>query len=166
MLPCPLLIPAPESYPLRLATDFVFLCGASFRLFFLSPLRLRTIDSHHKNRKSLCVRLNFMAIASTILSLRRNQSSSVELLLGALDWERAATQYDHRAARHYAVLQAVDQVLLNVAAHAAAQQILFAGTDFALIPPRRPARRSFPKASPRRRMTRHLNQLTFAAFSN
>ena len=106
-----------------------------------------------------------MTIASAILSLRRNQSSSVELLLGALDWERAATQYDHRAARHYAVLQAIDQVLLNVAAHASAQQTFFADTDFALIPPKRPSRRSVFKPS-RRRIIGHLNQLTFEAFSN
>ena len=107
-----------------------------------------------------------MTIASAILSLRRNQSSSVELLLGALDWERAATQYDHRSARHYAVLQAIDQVLLNVAAHASTQQFLFAEADFALLPPRRPSRKSASKPFPRRRIARHFNQLTFATFSN
>lgn len=58
-----------------------------------------------------------MSIAAEILSLRRDQFSSVERLIAALAWERAAPE--HILLRRYAVTEAADVVLLNVAAHAA-----------------------------------------------
>ena len=58
-----------------------------------------------------------MSIATEILSLRRDQFSSVERLIAALEWERAAPE--HILLRRYAVTEAADVVLLNVAAHAA-----------------------------------------------
>jgi len=60
-----------------------------------------------------------MSIASEILRLRREQSSSVEMLIGAIAWEKSAQRADHRRARHCAVVQLADVVLTNVAVHAA-----------------------------------------------
>lgn len=60
-----------------------------------------------------------MRIASEILSLRRNRASSVETLLAALEWEKAAHDDEHILSRGYAVREAADLVLLNVAVHAA-----------------------------------------------
>ena len=59
-----------------------------------------------------------MSIATEILSLRQNQSSSVETLLAAIEWEKAAQHDEHILSRRYAVREAVDIVLLNVAVHA------------------------------------------------
>jgi len=53
-----------------------------------------------------------MSIAAEILSLRRNQQSSVKMLIAALDWQEAALDDVHILARGLAVLEA--------AAHAAA----------------------------------------------
>jgi hypothetical protein len=61
-----------------------------------------------------------MSIAAEILSLRRNQQSSVKMLIAALDWQEAALDDVHILGRGLAVLEAADAVLLNVAAHAAA----------------------------------------------
>ena len=58
-----------------------------------------------------------MSIATEILGLRRDQFSSVERLIAALEWERIA--HEHNLLRRYAVTEAADVVLLNVAAHAA-----------------------------------------------
>jgi len=60
-----------------------------------------------------------MSIATEILSLRREQTSSVKALLAALDWQKAAKDDQHILARGYAVDEAADIVLLNVAVHAA-----------------------------------------------
>jgi len=60
-----------------------------------------------------------MNTATEILSLRRDQYSSVKRLLAALDWQKAARDDEHILSRGYAVDQAADIVLLNVAAHAA-----------------------------------------------
>src|SRR5215468_3320964 len=60
-----------------------------------------------------------MSIATEILRLRQNQASSVETLLAALDWQKAAHTDEHILSRGYAVSEAADVVLLNVAAHAA-----------------------------------------------
>jgi len=57
------------------------------------------------------------SIAAEILSLRRDQTSSVSLLLGAIDWQRATTNDNFMLMRGHAVLQAIDLVLLNVAVH-------------------------------------------------
>lgn len=60
-----------------------------------------------------------MSITTEILNLRRDRSSSVAALLGAMEWE-CATEDDVRTlARGYDVLRIADLVLLNVAAHAA-----------------------------------------------
>jgi len=60
-----------------------------------------------------------MSIATEILSLRRDQSSSVATLIAAMEWESAAEDDVHMVSRGYAVMQAVDIVLLNVAVHTA-----------------------------------------------
>jgi hypothetical protein len=60
-----------------------------------------------------------MSIATEILSLRRNRSSSVELLLGAIEWARKAPVEYVVETRMFAALEAADLVLLNTAAHAA-----------------------------------------------
>jgi len=60
-----------------------------------------------------------MSIATNILNLRRDRSSSVETLLALIDWEHQAWTRNHKMSRHYAVEQAADVVLMNVAAHAA-----------------------------------------------
>ena len=59
-----------------------------------------------------------MSIATEILSLRRDQTSSVSLLLGAIEWQRATRNDSMVLMRGHAVVQAVDLVLLNVAVHA------------------------------------------------
>jgi len=59
-----------------------------------------------------------MSIATELLSLRRDQDSSVNLLLGAIAWEKTAQSPEHKMARHASVLQLADVVLLNVAVHA------------------------------------------------
>jgi len=60
-----------------------------------------------------------MSITTDILSLRRDRSSSVETLLALIGWEHQAWTRNHKMSRHYAVEQAADVVLMNVAAHAA-----------------------------------------------
>ena len=60
-----------------------------------------------------------MSIATEILTLRRNQFSSVQTLLAAIEWERSAQDDEHLLSRGFAVSEAADLVLLNVAAHAA-----------------------------------------------
>src|SRR5215467_3300439 len=66
-----------------------------------------------------------MSIATEILSLRRDRSSSVKTLLALIDWEHQAWEPDHRTTRHFAVLEAADTVLMAVAVHAAeAEQAL------------------------------------------
>ena len=60
-----------------------------------------------------------MSVATEILSLRQNRSSSVETLLAAIEWEKAAQEEEHILSRRYAVREAADIVLLNVAVHAA-----------------------------------------------
>jgi hypothetical protein len=59
-----------------------------------------------------------MSIATEILSLRRDQSSSVTTLLALLDWLRSAPNKDFAETRAYATTHAADLVLLNVAVHA------------------------------------------------
>ena len=60
-----------------------------------------------------------MSILIDILNLRHNQTSSVELFLAALDWQKAAQDDERILARGYAVTEAADMMLLNVAVHAA-----------------------------------------------
>ena len=61
-----------------------------------------------------------MDLATKMLALRRNQTSSVETLLGALEWAHAASVTHFATARAYAAAQAADVVLYNVAIHALA----------------------------------------------
>lgn len=60
-----------------------------------------------------------MSIATEILSLRRDRSSSVSALLNAIEWACAASDDTRRLARGHDVLRIAELVLLNVAAHAA-----------------------------------------------
>jgi hypothetical protein len=62
-----------------------------------------------------------MSIATEVLSLRRDQSSSVSALLAAIEWECAAEDEMRLLARGYDVMRLADVVLMNVAAHAADQ---------------------------------------------
>jgi hypothetical protein len=59
-----------------------------------------------------------MSIATEVLSLRRDQSSSVATLLALLDWQHAAQDKLFAETRSYAAQAAADVVLLNVAVHA------------------------------------------------
>jgi hypothetical protein len=60
-----------------------------------------------------------MSITTEIVSLRRNQSSSVETLIAKIEWLKAAEEEAHISSREFGVREAADIVLLNVAAHAA-----------------------------------------------
>jgi hypothetical protein len=60
-----------------------------------------------------------MSITTEILSLRRNQSSSVETLMAKIEWQKAAQDEAHISSREFGVREAADIVLLNVATHAA-----------------------------------------------
>jgi hypothetical protein len=62
-----------------------------------------------------------MSVATEILSLRRDQSSSVSALLAAIEWECAAEEDIRILARGYDVMRMADLVLVNVAAHVADQ---------------------------------------------
>jgi hypothetical protein len=59
-----------------------------------------------------------MSLASDILALRRDKSSSIETLLSLLEWARSAPNKDLAEMRAYSVAQAADTVLLNVTVHA------------------------------------------------
>jgi hypothetical protein len=59
-----------------------------------------------------------MSIATEILSLRRDQSSSVSTLLALLEWQHSARDKRFAETRAYAAQQAADTVLYNVAIHA------------------------------------------------
>ena len=59
-----------------------------------------------------------MSIATEILSLRRDRSSSVASLIAAMEWSYSAVGGQHFLARDYAAQEMADIVLLNVAVHA------------------------------------------------
>jgi hypothetical protein len=61
--------------------------------------------------------VKIMSLVTEILSLRQNRSSSVKTLIAMLDWQRAAQDDGHILSRGFAVTEAADLVLLNVAAH-------------------------------------------------
>ena len=63
--------------------------------------------------------VKIMGIATEILGLRRNKTSSVKTLLGAIEWTYTAPIGTQSVARAYAAAEAADIVLLNVAVHAA-----------------------------------------------
>jgi hypothetical protein len=95
-----------------------------------------------------------MSIATEILSLRRDQSSSVSLLLNALEWEKVAEGEMRIFARRHDVMRIVDIVLANVAAHAAdvfSEPPTFHRTRSA-DPSRRKLRRSSPGELYQRRL--------------
>jgi len=60
-----------------------------------------------------------MSVVTEILSLRQDQLSSVARLIAALEWQKSAADGGHILYRGYAVTEAADLVLLNVAAHCA-----------------------------------------------
>jgi hypothetical protein len=96
-----------------------------------------------------------MSIASDILSLRQNQSSSVKALMAMIDWQCAALDDIHFLARGHAVTQAADLVLLNVATHAAEalnEPPVIRRTRPALSTSRRKRRRSDPGQLHQRRL--------------
>ena len=80
-----------------------------------------------------------MSIATEILNLRRDQTSSVSALLAAIEWQRVALNEAHILARGYAVMQAADSVLLNVTVHAVEMldQPRIRETRRAVVPSRR-----------------------------
>ena len=87
-----------------------------------------------------------MGITTEILSLRRNQTSSVSLLIGAIEWQHAAKSDSAKLMRSHAVLQAADLVLLNTAVHAqeTMDEPRNRGSRRAATPSRRRRRRSDP----------------------
>ena|SRR5262245_20558521 len=96
-----------------------------------------------------------MSVVSEILNLRQDQFSSVSRLLAAIDWQRSAFEGDHRLYRSVAVAEAVDLVLLNVAAHVADQlnePPTTRKTRQSVIPFRRKPRRSDPGQLRQRRL--------------
>jgi hypothetical protein len=103
-----------------------------------------------------------MSIATEVLSLRRDQSSSVRVLQAAIEWQQAAKD-DRMLMRGHAVAQAADQVLLNVAVHAAEALRLFDEGGYMLTPPRR-AVRPRKRIGGARRDVRTTRQLNFATF--
>ena len=96
-----------------------------------------------------------MSVATEILRLRQNRSSSVETLLAAIAWEKAAQSDEHILSRRYAVLEAADIALLNVAVHAADalnEPMVIRGTHRGLLRFWRKPRRSHPGELHQRRL--------------
>jgi hypothetical protein len=87
-----------------------------------------------------------MSIGTEILSLRRDQNSSLSFLLGAIEWQSAAQNADIKLMRGHAVMQAADLVLLNTAVHALEMQDEphIRETRRAALPPHRKRRRADP----------------------
>ena len=102
-----------------------------------------------------------MSVVTEILSLRRNQFSSMTTLLSAIDRYWATKCDEHVAGRRYAVYEAADMLLINVAAHAAevlSEPPTTNKTLRAVVPFRRKPRRSDPgRLHQRRLFTRTLN---------
>lgn len=106
-----------------------------------------------------------MSIGAEVLSLLKNQGSTVEALLGAIDWQNAALGDDLKRTRGHGVKEAAEKVLLKVAVYAAEAQRSFEESGPAVTPRRRAAR------GPNRinRWTRDTGvtrQLSFATFRN
>jgi hypothetical protein len=99
-----------------------------------------------------------------VLSLRRARLGSVELLLAALDWQKAS-QDTRSLMRGQAVIEAVDTVLLKVAVHASEAQRMFEEGGHPAKPTRR-AERLRKRLGPPRRGTHSEWQLQFATFYN
>ena len=115
---------------------------------------LRSIGEHeefcrrlHRSGRDGIRAEEIMSIATDILSLRRDQSSSVSGLLAAIEWECAAEEDIRLLARGYDVMRMADAVLVNVAAHAADQLVeptTIRRTRRSVPPSRRIRRRSDP----------------------
>jgi len=100
-----------------------------------------------------------MSIATDILNLRRNRLSSVETLMAKIDWLVAAGTEAHILTRGFAVREAADLVLLNVATHAAEalnEPPMIHKTRRALSASRRKQRHSDPGRLHQRRLYYHL----------
>jgi ribulose kinase len=54
-----------------------------------------------------------MSIATDILSLRQNQSSSVETLMAKIEWLKAAEEEAHISSRSFGVREAADLVFVK-----------------------------------------------------
>lgn len=100
--------------------------------------------------------------AAVVLSLRKNQGSTVESLLAALDWQSAAEGI-HKLTRGHAVTEAADKVLLKVAAHAAEAQRSFEESG-PTVTPRRRVKRGSTRISRWMRDAGVTRQLSFTAF--
>jgi len=87
-----------------------------------------------------------MSIASEILKLRNDHTSSVSLLLGAIEWAQATKNHDTRVMRSHAIKQAADLVIINVAVYAQETQNEppVGGNRRAISTPRRSRRRFDP----------------------
>jgi hypothetical protein len=100
-----------------------------------------------------------MSITTEILSLRRNQSSSVETLMAKIEWLKVAEEEAHISSREFGVREAADIVLLNVATHAAEalnEPPLIQKTRRALSIARRKKRHSDPGRLHQRRLYSHV----------
>jgi hypothetical protein len=100
-----------------------------------------------------------MSVASDILGLRKNQSSSVETLIAKIEWLKAAEQVAHILTREFAVREAADIVLLNVATHAAEalnEPPVIHRTRRALSTSRRKQRHADPGQLHQRRLYYHV----------
>jgi len=97
-----------------------------------------------------------MNLVSEILDLRRNTFSSAARLMAALNRQGCPTdQCVHAPMRDYAVREAADLMLLNVAAHAAEalnQPPTIHKTRRTVVPFRRKQRRSDPGQLRQRRL--------------
>lgn len=106
-----------------------------------------------------------MTTGAEVLSLLRNQGSTVEALLAALDWQNAAQNNEHKRMRGHGVREAAEKVLLKVAVHAAEAQRSFDESGPA-VPPRRRAARGTKRINRWMRDGGATRQLTFAIFRN
>ena len=105
------------------------------------------------------IEVDTMSIATEILSLRHSQDSSVSLLIGALEWARAATGVNS-IGREFDAVKAADLVLLNVAVHAAEalnEQPTAKGTRRVALAPKRRSHRS-----DKGRLTNRIQRRLFA----
>jgi hypothetical protein len=87
-----------------------------------------------------------MSIATEILKLRHDHTSSVSLLLGSIEWAQATKNHDIRVMRSHAIKQAADLVILNVAVYAqeTPNEPRIRGNRRAASTPRRSRRRFDP----------------------
>jgi len=104
-------------------------------------------------------------MAMEVLSLRRDQSSTVETLLASLEWQNRA-KGERFLMRGHAALQAADIVLLKVAVHAAEAQRMFDEGGYVLTPPKRAVRPRRNGRCRRQRDSHATRQLYFATFYN